>query len=132
MEVVVILISRYPDQSRSRRPIFSSESSVINASCYSACCTAAIPIVPVRNREPVELISADPPYSKGAGHSDAASELLSSPFGTVALAADGLLILERAAGSGPVDPQIWSISRAKRYGGTEVLLLSFSPEARMK
>ncbi len=62
-------------------------------------------------------------------HRDA---VVASPFAPVALAPDGLLILERAAGSGPVDPQIWSISRAKRYGGTEVLVLSFSPEARMK
>ena len=76
------------------------------------------------NREQFDLIFADPPYSKGAGHPDAASELLSSPFAPVALAPDGLLILERAAGSGAVDPQIWSISRAKRYGGTEVLILA--------
>jgi 16S rRNA (guanine966-N2)-methyltransferase len=76
------------------------------------------------NREQFDLIFADPPYSKSAGDANAASELLSSPFAPVALVPDGLLILERAAGSSAVDPRIWSVIRAKRYGGTEVLILA--------
>jgi hypothetical protein len=47
-----------------------------------------------------------------------------SPFTPPALASDGLLILERVAGSDPVDQKIWSIVRAKRYGATEVLILA--------
>jgi 16S rRNA (guanine966-N2)-methyltransferase len=75
------------------------------------------------NREQFDLIFADPPYSKDAGDADAAAELLLSPFTAPALASDGLLVLERAAGSEPVDQRIWSIVRAKRYGATEVVIL---------
>ena len=84
------------------------------------------------NREQFDLVFADPPYAKSPGDKDAASELLSSQFAPAALAPDGLLILERAAGSPPIDPEIWSVIRAKRYGATEVLILSFSPQARAK
>ncbi len=76
------------------------------------------------NREQFDLVFADPPYSKRTGDPDAASELLSSPFAPTALAPDGLLILERATGSDAVDQHIWSVIRAKRYGGTEVLILA--------
>ena len=75
------------------------------------------------NREPFDLIFADPPYAKSPSDPDPASELLSSPFAPAALTNDGLLILERATGSTAVDPRIWSVVRAKRYGGTEVLIL---------
>src|SRR5437868_6317864 len=75
-------------------------------------------------REPFDLIFADPPYSKTPSDPDPASELLSSSFAPAALANDGLLILERATGSAVVDPRIWSVIRAKRYGGTEVLILA--------
>jgi 16S rRNA (guanine966-N2)-methyltransferase len=75
------------------------------------------------NRERFDLIFADPPYSKHAGDPDAAAALLLSPFTPPALASDGFLILERVAGSLPVDEQIWSVVRAKRYGATEVLIL---------
>jgi 16S rRNA (guanine966-N2)-methyltransferase len=81
------------------------------------------------NREPFDLIFADPPYSKSPSDPDPASQLLLSPFAVAALTNDGLLILERAAGSTAVDPRIWSVVRAKRYGGTEVLILAKSEAA---
>ncbi len=59
------------------------------------------------NREPFDLIFADPPYSKSPSDPDPASELLSFSFAPAALANDGLLILERATGSAVVDPRIW-------------------------
>jgi 16S rRNA (guanine966-N2)-methyltransferase len=76
------------------------------------------------NREQYDLVFADPPYSKAPGDPDVASELLSCPFAPVALAAGGLFVVERAAGSSAVDPRIWSIIRAKRYGRTQVLILA--------
>jgi 16S rRNA (guanine966-N2)-methyltransferase len=76
------------------------------------------------NREQFDLVFADPPYAKSPGDTDAAAELLSSPFAPAALTPDGLLILERATGSPPIDPRIWSVIRAKRYGTTEVLILA--------
>jgi 16S rRNA (guanine966-N2)-methyltransferase len=76
------------------------------------------------NREQFDLVFADPPYSKGPSDPDAAAQLLSSPYAATALSADGILVLERAAGSQPVDQQIWSVIRAKRYGGTQVLILA--------
>jgi 16S rRNA (guanine966-N2)-methyltransferase len=78
------------------------------------------------SREQFDLIFADPPYSKNTGDPDAGSELLASPFVLPALAEQGLLILERQAGSKPVNEQVWSVIRAKRYGGTEVLILAKS------
>jgi RNA methyltransferase, RsmD family len=84
------------------------------------------------NQEPFDLIFADPPYSKNTGDADAALELLLSPFAPAALAREGLLILERATGSSPVDPKIWSIIRAKRYGGTEVLILAAHSRPRLE
>jgi len=76
------------------------------------------------NREQFDLVFADPPYSKGPSDPDAAAQLLSSPYAATALSAGGILVLERAAGSQPVDQQIWSVIRAKRYGGTQVLILA--------
>jgi 16S rRNA (guanine966-N2)-methyltransferase len=75
------------------------------------------------NREQFDLVFADPPYPKNPGDTDAASALLLSPSAPAALGPDGLLILERAAGSPPIDPGIWSVMRAKRYGATEVVIL---------
>ena len=80
------------------------------------------------NREQFDLVFADPPYAKNPGDTDAASALLLSPFAPAALGPDGLLILERATGSPPIDPGIWSVMRAKRYGATEVVILT--PQAR--
>jgi 16S rRNA (guanine966-N2)-methyltransferase len=76
------------------------------------------------NREQFDLIFADPPYAKHPGDPDTGSELLSFPFAPAALAPDGLLILERAAGSPSIDPEIWSVIRAKRYGATEVVMVA--------
>jgi 16S rRNA (guanine966-N2)-methyltransferase len=84
------------------------------------------------NQEQFDLVFADPPYSKRPGDPDVAAQLLLSPYAPTALAGNGILVLERAAGSQPVDQQVWSVIRAKRYGATETLILSLSPEARMK
>jgi 16S rRNA (guanine966-N2)-methyltransferase len=80
------------------------------------------------NREQFDLVFADPPYAKSPSDTDAAAELLSSPFAPAALRPNGLLILERVAGSPTTDPRIWSVIRVKRYGATEVLILA--PQAR--
>ena len=80
------------------------------------------------NREQFDLVFADPPYAKNPGDTDAASALLLFPSAPAALGPDGLLILERATGSPPIDPGIWSVMRAKRYGATEVVILT--PQAR--
>jgi 16S rRNA (guanine966-N2)-methyltransferase len=76
------------------------------------------------NQERYDLIFADPPYSKQTGSADPATDLLASPCTPAALVPNGLMILERIAGSPPVDEQVWSIVRAKRYGTTEVLILA--------
>jgi 16S rRNA (guanine966-N2)-methyltransferase len=76
------------------------------------------------NREQFDLIFADPPYAKSPSDPDSAGQLLSSPLTPAALASEGLLILERVAGSTPINPAIWSVIRAKRYGATEVVILA--------
>jgi 16S rRNA (guanine966-N2)-methyltransferase len=67
-----------------------------------------------------ELIFADPPYEKSAGHRDFGHELLQLPALARALAEAGMFVLERVAGSS--EPKIESLSlvRLRRYGQTEI------------
>jgi 16S rRNA (guanine966-N2)-methyltransferase len=71
------------------------------------------------NREYYQLVFADPPYAKQSNDRDFAAELLESP--DLQAAVDGVLILERAPVKTNLPIALWEITRAKRYGATEVL-----------
>jgi 16S rRNA (guanine966-N2)-methyltransferase len=76
--------------------------------------------------EPFDLIFADPPYTTTEQPVDFCAKLLASPGLGVALAADGLFVLEKSPrhALAPPDPGAWEIVRQKRYGSTEVLFLT--------
>jgi 16S rRNA (guanine966-N2)-methyltransferase len=72
-----------------------------------------------RNKERYQLVFADPPYAKRSDDRDFAAELLGSA--DLHAAVDGLLILERAPTKTNQLVGRWEVTRAKRYGATEVL-----------
>lgn len=71
--------------------------------------------------EPFDLVFADPPYA--SKESDIAARLLASGLLAPALRAEGVAVVERrAGGSQPISPGL-ELLTARRYGGTEILLL---------
>ena len=71
------------------------------------------------NKERYQLVFADPPYAKRPDDRDFAAELLGSA--DLHEAVEGLLILERAPTKTNQPVGRWEVTRAKRYGTTEVL-----------
>jgi 16S rRNA (guanine966-N2)-methyltransferase len=67
-----------------------------------------------------DLIFADPPYSKSITEHDFASELLQMPALAEALRPNGMLILERPAGSKEPETDALSLVRLRRYGESEI------------
>jgi 16S rRNA (guanine966-N2)-methyltransferase len=68
---------------------------------------------------PFQLVFADPPYAKRSHDRDFAYELLQNT--NLRAAVDGLLVLERAPARLDLPLSFWEVTRAKRYGSTEVL-----------
>ncbi len=68
-----------------------------------------------------DIIFADPPYAKFPGDPDHAVALAGSQPLVSALAAGGVFVLERQSGGPPLESQL-TPTRAKCYGGTEVLM----------
>jgi 16S rRNA (guanine966-N2)-methyltransferase len=68
-----------------------------------------------------DLIFADPPYLKVPGDRDFDSELLKSDSLVRALAPDGIFVLEKMPGKKLPPHPAWEITRAKKYGATEVV-----------
>ncbi|HEX4641070.1 MAG TPA: 16S rRNA (guanine(966)-N(2))-methyltransferase RsmD [Chthoniobacterales bacterium] len=74
-------------------------------------------------REPFRIIFADPPYEKtksGEGHSQL---LLDSHELAGMLEPSGVFVLEKRPGEKMPSTALWGVSRARRYGATEVLFL---------
>jgi 16S rRNA (guanine966-N2)-methyltransferase len=70
-----------------------------------------------------DVIFADPPYTKAAGGRDFALEVLQSEELRGALAADGILILEKVPDSKFEPDAGWESIRTRKYGSTEVAFL---------
>jgi 16S rRNA (guanine966-N2)-methyltransferase len=70
-----------------------------------------------------DVILADPPYAKAAGERDFTPELLGSESLRVALAPQGVFILEHLPGAKLPLRDVWECLRQKRYGATEVAFL---------
>ena len=68
-----------------------------------------------------DLIFADPPYVKADGDRDFDIELLSSKSLVRALAPDGIFMLEKMPEKDLPPHPDWEITRAKKYGATEVV-----------
>jgi 16S rRNA (guanine966-N2)-methyltransferase len=71
-----------------------------------------------------DLIFADPPYAKKPGERDFGRELIEFPALAKALAPGGLFILEQLPGTGSHEDSPWECVRLKRYGATEVAVLT--------
>ena len=76
-----------------------------------------------------DLIFADPPYAKAPGERDFGRELIDYPALAKALAPDGLFILEQLPGTGGHEGSAWECVRLKRYGATEVAILTLPGSA---
>ncbi len=70
---------------------------------------------------PFDIIFADPPYEAGSGAKAFTDLLLNNPRIPLLLVPDGVLVLEKRPGEKlPKHPQ-WKVTRARRYGATEVI-----------
>jgi 16S rRNA (guanine966-N2)-methyltransferase len=70
---------------------------------------------------PFDLIFADPPYQKRPTDRDYIEDLMAHPaLGTVA-GPSSIVILERMAVNSEPKFAGWQITRARRYGGTEII-----------
>jgi 16S rRNA (guanine966-N2)-methyltransferase len=67
------------------------------------------------------LIFADPPYAGHPGQRNYAQELLELKELSTAIDPEGILVLERSPVKTGPDSSIWEITRAKKYGKTEVI-----------
>jgi 16S rRNA (guanine966-N2)-methyltransferase len=70
---------------------------------------------------PFRLIFADPPYARQASDRNYAVELLASKELRVAVEPEGILVVERSPVKKEADSSIWKVTRAKKYGKTEVV-----------
>lgn len=78
-----------------------------------------------RNAQPAafDLILADPPYARGKGERDLASELIGLPGIHASLAPGGMLVLEHRPNEPLPLGAEWECTRDKRYGATAVAFL---------
>jgi 16S rRNA (guanine966-N2)-methyltransferase len=77
-----------------------------------------------RTQGPMDLIFADPPYSKKPGDRDFSLDLLRNPNLPPLLREGGIFILEVAQNWLFPKDSVWNCLRRKRYGSTETLFLS--------
>lgn len=76
-----------------------------------------------QTREPFQIILADPPYEKTKSGGEFTSLLLEDPQLAQMLDPSGIFVLEkRPTEKMPLMP-LWSVTRARAYGATEVLFL---------
>jgi 16S rRNA (guanine966-N2)-methyltransferase len=71
--------------------------------------------------ERYRIVFADPPYAKEVGDRDFAEELLSNESLAGLVEPGGLVVLERAPAEIPGSSPYWEVTRAKKYGATELL-----------
>ena len=80
-----------------------------------------------RVTEPFDIIFADPPYEKTKSGAEFTRLLLHNQKLADLLASDGIFVLEKRPEEQLLSPGLWTITRQKRYGATEVLLLQHAP-----
>jgi 16S rRNA (guanine966-N2)-methyltransferase len=74
-----------------------------------------------RQGDRYRIVFADPPYMKEIGDRNYAGELVANKSLAAAVEPGGLLVLERAPTEEPVSSPYWVVTRAKKYGATELL-----------
>jgi len=86
-----------------------------------------------QTREPFRIIFADPPYEKTKSGAEFTRLLLEDPQLPGMLEPAGVFVLEKRPGEKMPASDLWEITRARKYGATEVLFLqrtSIPAEAR--
>ena len=73
--------------------------------------------------EPFRFIFADPPYDKMDSGDAYTDQLLTNEKIPELLEPDGLFILEKRPEESLIETPLWEVTRAKKYGATEVLFL---------
>ena len=85
-------------------------------------------------REPFRIIFADPPYEKTKSGGEFTRLLLEDTQLAGLLEPSGVFVLEKRPGEQILPSDLWEITRARKYGATEVLFLhrtSIPAEARV-
>lgn len=73
--------------------------------------------------QPFRFIFADPPYDKTQSGQAYTDLLLTNPNIPQFLESDGVFVLEKRPEESLIETPSWQVTRAKRYGATEVLFL---------
>jgi 16S rRNA (guanine(966)-N(2))-methyltransferase RsmD len=73
--------------------------------------------------EPFRIIFADPPYEKAKSGAAFTQLLLESPELAGMLDGAGFFVLEKRPAEKITATTLWNVTRAKKYGATEVLFL---------
>lgn len=74
-----------------------------------------------KEETPYRLVFADPPYAKNVEDRDITGELMEKESLVTAVEPGGLLVLECSTVQAKAALRFWEITRAKRYGATELL-----------
>jgi 16S rRNA G966 N2-methylase RsmD len=77
--------------------------------------------------EPFQIIFADPPYEKTKSGGEFTQLVLESPELAGMLAASGFFVLEKRPVEKMAPTPLWNVTRARKYGATEVLFLQRWP-----
>jgi 16S rRNA (guanine966-N2)-methyltransferase len=77
-----------------------------------------------QTREPFRIIFADPPYEKTKSGEGYTQLLLDSQALAEMLEPSGIFVLEKRPGEKVPASSWWDVTRARRYGATEVLFLT--------
>jgi 16S rRNA (guanine966-N2)-methyltransferase len=77
-------------------------------------------------REPFRIIFADPPYEKTKSGGEFTRLLLEDTQLPGMLEPSGVFVLEKRPGEQMLPSDLWEITRARKYGATEVLFLQRS------
>ena len=91
---------------------------------YAAGVEAAVPAPPQQQIEKFTIIFADPPYEKTEAGESFTEKLLTNEALPQLLETDGIFVLEKRPDEVLPEMNLWHIIRRKKYGATEVLLVS--------
>jgi 16S rRNA (guanine966-N2)-methyltransferase len=95
---------------------------------YAAGVEAAVPVAQQQIIEKFTIIFADPPYENTEAGESFTQKLLTNEALPQLLETDGIFVLEKRPGEVLFEMKLWHMVRRKRYGATEVLLVSAVPK----
>ena len=81
-----------------------------------------------RSKERYDIIFADPPYEKTKSGGEFTRLLLENQPLSTLLEPDGVFVLEKRPDEQLITTVLWRVTRAKKYGATEVLILEHAGE----